>query len=156
MSKATRPVVPKINQLIAKWEKQAWPVVCSRFINLPGSNWERLLDWHKLQKEPETLLAEDLEVNTPFIFQKSTYSAWSSEVIAVCAENNVRDVITAGVDTNECVFATACAVFDPGYTPVVVMDCCASMGGEKSHNMALTLLETIIGKQQLITSREVL
>jgi nicotinamidase-related amidase len=116
----TRHIVPVVNELLAAWQTKGWPVAYSRFINLPGSNFERLRDWRELQGEPQTELLDELEVVSPYVLKKSTYAAWSDEVIGICAAAGVRDVVIVGVDTNECVLATALAVFDSGYTPWVV------------------------------------
>jgi nicotinamidase-related amidase len=150
----TRAVVPTINDLATLWHKRGWPIVCSRFINLPGSNWQRLRDWHEMQGEPDTALYEELKIDTPYVFKKSTYSAWSDEVSAVCASHDVRDVVIAGVDTNECVFATAIAVFDAGFTPWIVRDACASTGGKKSHAMAIELMSALLGDSQAVSSKD--
>ena len=154
MNEATRPVVPRINQLIQLWRQRNWPVACSRFVNLPGSNWERLRYWHEMQAEPQTLLADGLEADTPYIFEKSTYSAWSDEVIAVCESHQADDVVIVGVDTNECVLATALSVFDAGYRPWVVEDCCASGGGRRPHQTAISLMMALLGEQQIVRSKD--
>jgi nicotinamidase-related amidase len=156
LNKNTAGLVEKVNKLSEYWYQREWPVVFSRFINLPGSNWQKLRNWHEFEGEPDTLLAKGLTVKTPYIFKKSTYNAWSSEVRAVCLAQSVTDVAIVGMDTNECVLATATAVFDDGFTPWVIKDACASTGGEKAHNTVIPLLEALLGKQQIITIKEIL
>lgn len=151
-SAEARAVVPRINRLIERWQAKRWPIVYSRFINLDQSNWQRLRDWHELQCQPDTELAEGLTVASDYIFKKSTYAAWSSETAAVSAAHHVHDIVIVGVDTNECVLATALAVFDAGLTPWVVEDCCASNGGPEPHQLALQLLRPLLGEQQVITA----
>jgi nicotinamidase-related amidase len=155
-AKDTKAVVWRVAELAKLWQERGWPIVCSRFINLPDSNWQRLRDWHELQGEPDTALIPELKDATPYVFKKSTYSAWSSEVIAICAARQVYDVVIAGVDTNECVLATALAVFDAGFTPWVVRDACASSGGSKPHGMAIELMGALLGQQQVIDSAELI
>jgi nicotinamidase-related amidase len=147
----TQAVLPRIVELAGLWQQRDWPIVCSRFINLPQSNWRRLRNWHELEGEPDTALVPELTNVTPYVFKKSTYSAWSSELSAVCAAHKVQDIVIAGVDTNECVLATALAVFDAGLTPWLVRDACASSGGSKPHDMAVELLSALLGRQQVIT-----
>jgi nicotinamidase-related amidase len=156
INEATESVIERINKVARTFYAREWPVICTRFVNLPGSNWERLRDWRDMRGEPETLLAESLEVQTPYIFKKSTYSAWSHEVQLVCQNNGVRDVFVVGIDTNECVLATALAVFDAGYTPWVVEDACASGGGMTAHRKTIELLKPLLGEQQVITSDKLL
>ena len=152
----TKHLLPVINGLVTSWEEKSWPIACSRFVNLPGSNWEKLRDWHELMAEPDTLLASDLKVNTPYVFKKSTYSAWSSEVISLAANQQIQDIVLVGIDTNECVLATALAIFDTGFVPWVVEDGCASTGGHQVHDDAISLTRALIGKQQIIQSKELL
>lgn len=151
MNEATQPVVPAVQRLVKIWQERDWPIACSRFINLQGSNWERLRDWHELQGEPETSLIPELENVTRYVFKKSTYSAWSPEILSVAEIHRAHDVVIAGVDTNECVLATALGVFDTGFTPWVVQDACASTGGNKPHDMAVELLGALLGERQVIT-----
>lgn len=155
MNQYTTPVLDPINKLVKHWEGKGWPVVCSRFVNLPGSNWRRLRNWHELTSEPETLLAKNIDINTPYIFKKSTYSAWSHEVSAVCLSEQVSNIVLVGVDTNECVLATAMAIFEDGFTPWVVADACASGGGPEVHETAVTMLKNLIGDQQIINVEEI-
>jgi nicotinamidase-related amidase len=151
----TKAVVLRINKLVEQWKKDDWPIVYSRFVNLENSNWERLRDWHELKQEPDTQLVDELTVVSPYIFKKSTYTAWSSEVAAVCFSHTIEEVVIVGVDTNECVLATALSVFDSGLTPWIVEDCCASSGGDMPHQKALDLLKPLLGEQQIITSKEI-
>ena len=152
----TRAVVPCINELVTAWQERSWPVAYSRFINLENSNWQRLRDWHELTDEPATQLADGLIVTGNYIFKKSTYAAWSPETAAVCAGQGITDVVIAGVDTNECVLATALAVFDAGLTPWVAENCCASNGGSKPHAAAIGLLKPLLGEQQIVKSSQLL
>lgn len=156
LTEETRAVVPKVNTLSMAWQKKDWPIAYTRFINLEGSNWETLRDWHELKQEPDTELADELEVDPKYVFKKSTYNAWSEDVAQVCSIHQVTDVVIVGVDTNECVLATALGVFDAGLTPWLIEDCCASNGGQKSHDAAIELLKPLLGEQQIITSAELL
>jgi nicotinamidase-related amidase len=88
------------------------------------------------------------------VFKKSTYSAWSHEVIALCMAQQVKDVVVVGVDTNECVLATAISIFEDGFTPWVVGDATATGGGEQMQKTAITMLENLLGKQQVIMAKE--
>lgn len=149
-------VVPTINRLVEHWQGYGWPIVYSRFVNLEGSNWERLRDWHELKRQPDTELADELTVDPTYVFKKSTYSAWSADTAQVCAIQGVQDVVIVGVDTNECVLATAISVFDAGLTPWLVEDACASNGGQEAHDKAIELLAILMGSQQIVSSTQIL
>lgn len=152
----TRAIIPRIQGLADAWAKKDWPIVASRFINIQGSNWERLRDWHDMQSGPATNIVPDLTLQTSYIFKKGTYSAWSDEVSAVCAAHSVQQIVIVGVDTNECVLATAIDIFDAGLTPIVVKDCCASSGGKQSHDMGIALLSALIGPRQIVARQNLL
>lgn len=154
-SAESKAVVSGINALVEQWQTKDWPIVYSRFINLEGSNYERLRDWHELKHQPDTELAAKLKVVEPYIFKKSTYSAWSTETAQVAAIHGCSDVVIAGVDTNECVLATALSVFDASLTPWLVEDCCASNGGKTAHEAAIKLLKPLLGEQQIVTSKDI-
>jgi nicotinamidase-related amidase len=149
-------IVPRIQKLVTAWEGKGWPIVASRFVNLPNSNWQRLRNWHEMQNEPETRLYAGLIIDTPFVFKKATYSAWSDEVSSVCVTNDVQEVVITGVDTNECVLATALGVFDAGYRPLVARDATASSGGQEPHDMALQLLTPLLGAEQIVDTQSLL
>src|SRR6476469_8837149 len=66
----TKAIVPRINQLVEKWQKHDLPIVYSRFVNLEGSNWEKLRDWHELKNAPDTELADELTVISDYVLKK--------------------------------------------------------------------------------------
>jgi nicotinamidase-related amidase len=151
----TRHVVRPIANLVKKWQtEKLGPVVFSRFINLAGSPWERLRDWHELKNEPDTSLHEAMPQYDAYVFKKSTYSAWSPEVQQVCGGHKVDEVVLCGIDTNECVLATAIDIFESNLTPVLVEDCCASGAGEDMHNTAIKLIKKLIGQEQVKMSNQ--
>lgn len=152
---STRHLTHEVNELISVWKDKDWPIAYSRFVNLPGSNYERLRDWHELMDEPDTELADELVVASPYILKKGSYSAWSGETTSICVSQQLRDVVIVGVDTNECVLATAISVFDSGFIPWIVRDCCASNGGPSAHDRAIQALEVLLGKQQIITKEDI-
>ena len=83
------------------------------------------------------------------IVQKTTYSACTESVLKLLQNNNISEVYLAGIDTDCCVLATAIELFDCNIRPIVLAQYCASNGGKRSHNAALTVLERTIGKAQI-------
>jgi biuret amidohydrolase len=55
-----------------------------------------------------------------------------------------RFVISTGINTDTCVYATTFTTANLGYSPIVVSDCVASMRGRDSHEMALELMSRSI------------
>lgn len=150
--KQTERVIAPINRLLAEWRQTGQPVAFSRFINPAGGLWERLRDWHGCKTEADTALHDSLEVKGDLVLEKQTYSAWGPDLEALCRKKNISKVVLCGVDTNECVLATAISIFDAGLVPVVVRDACASQGVE-FHETALKLLEVLLGKEQVVSNR---
>jgi nicotinamidase-related amidase len=151
-----RSIIPHINELIKKWQSSQQPVVFSRFINRKDSPWVRLMGWDKLTSSPEIDLHPDLLQNYGEIYDKTLYSAWSDEIAQICQANHVNEVLICGIDTDQCVLATALGVFETGLKPVVVTDCCASSADEKFHSAALLLLKRLIGDAQIAESKQIL
>jgi nicotinamidase-related amidase len=53
----SRSVVPIIADLVARWQAKGGDTLFTRYLNYPGSPFERLLDYTDLHSEPETALA---------------------------------------------------------------------------------------------------
>lgn len=152
---ATKHVIEPINQLIRHWHVHNGLIIFSRFINPKGGPWERFRNWQGARTEPEILLHPDLISQGGQIIDKHSYSAWGNELAKRCQERHIETVVLCGVDTNECVLATAIAIFDSGSRPLVAADACASRGVQ-FHTAAIKLLEVLIGKEQVIRNSQLL
>ncbi len=150
----TEHVINPINLLIKQWESFNASIVFSRFINPENGPWERFRDWHECKSEPDILLHPKLNNGNNLIIEKFTSSAWGDDLVQLCANQKLDMVMLCGIDTNECVLATAIDIFDAGLRPVVVRDACASASGESFHDAALMLLERLIGQDQIIESAD--
>jgi nicotinamidase-related amidase len=150
----TAAVLPVLNRLIDKFGHDN--TVASRFINPPGGAWERLMDWHRMKEEPDTRLHPELKAEGLKVFEKRTYSAWNAELQRLCQERRIQNVYIGGIDTDQCVLATAIDIFSAGLRPVIVADACASSADVSFHDAALKLLERLIGADQLVTSEKLL
>ncbi|MDB5185241.1 MAG: hydrolase [Candidatus Saccharibacteria bacterium] len=155
-TEATRRAVSKIKALETAWHERQWPVVFSRFINKPESPWVRFIGSDSLMHEPDTALDPAFKTDDATVYDKTTYAAWSPEISQRCNSEKIDTVILCGVDTDQCVLATAIAIFESGLRPVVVQDCCASGAGSEFHEAALLLIQRLIGRDQLVMSKDVL
>lgn len=151
---ATEQVVAPIVDLAAAWQRAGGLVLCTRFVNRPGSQWERLLDWAELCELPSIELEPRLQpfADPAHTFDKHRYGALTGELRAVLAEHGVTTLVICGIDTDGCVLASAIAAFDAGFRPLVVADCCASSGGPALHEAGLLLLRRLLGRRQLVPS----
>ena len=81
---------------------------------------------------------------------KNGYSAVSKEFLEELNGQNVTMVDLVGVDTDQCVLATALALFDANVTPKIIVDRCASTGGTNAHKAGLAILRRALGAHNLI------
>lgn len=156
VNEQTQHIIIKINRLLRYWRAEKGTVVFSRFINIDEGPWERLRGWSECKTAPDILLHAALDSGDDMVIDKHTYSAWGDDLIQLCTAHVLGEVVLCGIDTNECVMATAIDIFDHGFRPIVVSDACASASGEKFHESALLLLEKLLGREQIIASNEIM
>jgi nicotinamidase-related amidase len=151
-------VVPVVADLAARWADAGGPVVFTRYRNHPGSAFERLIGWTRLQDEAEIELVPELAVlaDRAVVADKTGYTALTPQVAALAAEHGWTDLFLCGIDTASCVLITAAAVFEAGLTPWVVADACASnatsVPPEEAHAAGLMLIRRLVGAGQVITA----
>ena len=128
-------------------------VILTRFVNQPDSNFERLLDWPKMQaQDDETRLIGNLENQNFTIVQKLTYSSWVTEAKSRANELNCQQIVIFGLDAEACVLKTALDVFDAGLEPIVLADLCESSAGSDRNRTGLDLIASLTGVRQVIES----
>lgn len=150
-------VVEPIASFVKQWLESGKTAILTRFINDPGSQWERLIHWTKLRRPPEINLHPQLlsaieDSNLAHIIDKRSYSSLTPEVIKFIKHNKPRKIFICGIATGECVLETAVDLFEEGQTPFVLTDLCASNSGKKMHSAGLLLLGHLIGRDQLGSS----
>lgn len=94
-------------------------------------------------------LAFNLRPDAKTIF-KHGYSAVTNKLSDELKANNIIQIDLMGVDTDQCVLATALALFDLGITPRIVVDRCASTGGPEAHDAGVDVLRRALGDQNMI------
>jgi len=149
-------VLPIVTRVVEEFKKRGIPVVLTRFHNNPDSQYERLIGWTRLRTSPEVDLAPGLEFDGVAIIDKTIYTALTPEFISMIESHGWRTVAICGVATDGCVLKTAVDVFERGMVPLVLADACASHAGDDVHKAGLLLLSRFIGKQQVISSEELL
>ncbi len=150
-------VVEPIANVVEKWLKAGKPMILTRFINDPGSQWERLIHWPRLRESPEIDLHPQIisaikGSKFAYVIDKRSYSSLTPEVIEILNRYKPKRVILCGIATDGCVLKTAIDLFEQAQTPFVLTDLCASHAGEEMHSAGLLLLEHLIGKDQLGSS----
>ena len=91
---------------------------------------------------PELYAPTDIVVNT-----KKRYSAYlHTDLEFVLRDLGARTVLLAGVNTNSCILCTSFETVNRDFELIVMKDCVDTMDGEEAHRMALTLIETCLGR----------
>jgi nicotinamidase-related amidase len=73
---------------------------------------------------------------------KETKSVFKGDknVASILREKNITEVHIVGLDTNDCVLATAYESFDLGFVTYVIEECCQSSLSEELHKYAIEIL----------------
>jgi nicotinamidase-related amidase len=149
VNKFTEQVPGRVCRLI---DQGSWdPLLFTRFVNVPGSPYQRLLDWHDCEGPPETDLADDV---APYaqrgrVFVKKGSTGLTAEMRDYLTERKFERMTVVGIDTDMCVMKIALDLFDLGIQPIVLADCCGSTLGAYAHLAGLAILSRNIGPEQI-------
>jgi nicotinamidase-related amidase len=126
-------------------------IFATRFYNPEGSNYRRLMKWHRFSREsPDTELAFTPTENVRII-DKPLYTCVTDTFLATLDELAITEIHIVGIDTDICVSKCAVDLFERGRTPFVLAKYCASHAGPDLHNAALQIIARYIGKSQIIS-----
>ncbi len=145
----TRHVIEPINRLIGAFSDRGEPVAFTRFVNTPGSGFERWIAWTRFMQGPENDLHDAVDARAGPVFIKHGYTAFPQKFESYLHEQRVERLILCGIATDGCVLKSAVDAFERGIEPVVVTDACASHAGSETHEAGLLLLGRFIGTRQL-------
>ena len=87
-------------------------------------------------------IAEILRPLNLISFEKTTKSIFKDKSLLEKAlkENDIKEVHLVGLDTNDCILASAYEAFDLGFLTYVIEECCQSSSSDRLHSHALELL----------------
>jgi nicotinamidase-related amidase len=127
------------------------PILFTRFINAIDGPYQRFLDWHSCDSEPEINIVPELEpwVKPDRVFSKRGLCGMPDELASYLREERIERVFLVGIDTDMCVLKLAMDFFDMGIEPIVLTDCCASTAGLQAHLAGLAVLSRNIGANRL-------
>ena len=150
----SQPVIPVIADLVRRWQAANGDVVFSRYLNYPGSPFERLIGWTEMSNHgPETEIVTELATyvgpHTPVV-DKYIYTLFTPEGTHLVEERGWTDLYICGIDTDICVLKTAADAFEHNLTPWILKDACASHAGPKAHAAGLFIASRFIGPNQII------
>jgi len=145
----THPVIAAVNSLIDAFSARGEPIALTRFVNMPGSGYQRWIGWSRFTQEPENALCDEVHAGAAPVFIKHGYTAFTPAFEAYCREQRIERLVLCGIATDGCVLKSAVDAFERGIEPIVVVDACASHGGQEVHEAGLLLLGRFIGSGQL-------
>lgn len=157
VSTKSASVIPVVVDLVHQWATQGLPYVMTRFFNEPGSPFETIMGWHRLQGPPETDIVEPLREFIPgarAVIDKPTYSMFTEEGAALVQRHGWRNIVIAGISTEACVLLTAADAFERGLVPWIVCDAVYSDAGSEAHAAGLLAARRLIGRDQLINTMD--
>lgn len=127
------------------------PLIFTRFLNSKDGPYQRFLNWHNCDCEPEINLVPELKpfAQQDLIFSKPGRCGITEELASYLKSGQFERVFIVGIDTDMCVLKIAMDIFDMGIEPIVLTDCCASTAGLQAHLAGLSVLSRNIGAGRL-------
>lgn len=119
-------------------------VIFTKFLNLPGSNFHKILGYKKVTGPPATDLHPTLRPLAKNIFEKTTYSAFKDpKFVDFLRQNAITEIYLCGINIDGCVLATAYEAFDLGYKVKILEDLSSVASFRDDYE---TSAKTIIGR----------
>jgi nicotinamidase-related amidase len=127
------------------------PVYFTRFVNVEGSPFRRILGWDECAVPPDTELAEEIRhlATDERVYSKAGYAGLPDALAERLMADGVNRVAVVGIDTDMCVLKVAMDLFDLNIEPLIQVDCCASTAGLQAHMAGLSVLARNIGADHL-------
>jgi nicotinamidase-related amidase len=150
LNDANRYVVQHIKKLIQSVPYDAY--VAAVFYTEKGSLWDKQQQW-VLPKGDDTRLEDGianlLRGRNVIFVEKQTKSAFHGNLplAEMLRQQGIEEVHVVGVDTNDCVIATAFDAFDSGFITYAIEEGCQSSGSQQLHAAGLEVL-----RQQCMTN----
>ena len=143
----TAKIPDKITELLNK--KHFDRIVATQFYNKIGSPYDRMLGWRELMDAESQVVAPSVAAVSDKIIRKPVYTCFVPEFEEYIKENKIDKLYFVGIDTDCCVLKSCIDCFERNLPFEVLINYCASNGGEKSREAAITVLERNIGKNNI-------
>jgi nicotinamidase-related amidase len=112
-----------------------------------GSIWDKQMQWTGPKPNTARINSVDeigaaLAHKDAFYVEKSTRSAFTGNTVLrdFLKKRSVAEVHIVGLDTSDCVLATAHDAFDEGFITYVIEECCEVADNRTLHQAALEIL----------------
>ena len=138
----SRWIIPNIQQIIKDGKYDL--IVETVFHADPGSLWDKQVKWTfpLVETTPEIKALLDKDVVHIIKTTKSAFKG-NKDLLNILKSKNIDTVHVTGIDTDDCVFATAQESFDLGFSTYVLEECTASSEGDGYRDAALKLLRNV-------------
>ncbi len=141
-------VLPQLEALQSRFDR----VILTKFQNPDPSPFRRILDYCELSPEsPDTALAIKPR-DDAVVISRALYTCITAELQGILSGWGVCEVYVAGIATEACVLKTALDLFEADIRPIVIADACASDKNDRFHTMAIELITSLIGGDNVINS----
>lgn len=142
LNERNRWIIPNVQKLL---REGGYAVVAESIFHAEaGSLWDTQVHWKFPLKPTVPEIAEFLPKEAVRIV-KTTKSAFKGDqsLAIILAEQKIDEVHVVGIDTGDCVFATAQESFDLGFRTFVLEDCTESSVSEELREAPLTILREL-------------
>lgn len=143
-----------IPQAAEELQNRYQTVFATRFINPESSNYRRLLGWNRFSASTDEIELAFTPAPHVRVIDKNIYSCVDEGFLKALQAKSLSKVHLCGMDTDICVTKCAVDVFEEGLTPYVLADFCASHAGPEAHERGLKTLARFIGKNQIVSERQ--
>ncbi|WP_012182125.1 cysteine hydrolase [Salinispora arenicola] len=145
-------IVPVVADLVRRWQGVGGDTLFTRYLNYPGSPFERFFDWRRLQSSPDIDLVPELHpyLGKGVVLDKRIYSPFTSEGVALFKRHGWKEFYFCGIATESCVLKGAVDAFEHDFTPWLIADASASHAGAEAHEAGLLVARRFIGPGQVI------
>lgn len=107
------------------------------------------MGWHGLMDDKYVELSPEISKIADRIFEKNIYSCFNDEFLDYIYKNKIGKLYFVGIDTDCCVLKSATDCFEKNIPFKILMNYCASNGGESSQEAAIKVLNRMIGEKNI-------
>ncbi|HEU5114296.1 MAG TPA: isochorismatase family cysteine hydrolase [Candidatus Paceibacterota bacterium] len=140
--------VPKslVSAVVAVLENVPYDVyVEATFHADKGSIWDKQTGWTYAAEPSVPEIQKALQEKPIEHISKSAKSAFlgDKDLAVILRAKGIEEVHIVGVDTNDCILATAYNAFDLGFFAYVIEECVSASEGSELHEAALKILRNV-------------
>lgn len=155
----THALPKKIAYFLSKNVKTFDFVVFFKFQNQPGTNWTKIIQWHKMTRDSETEIASELAPYSKKAVVFTKNAAFSifrvNAFIEFLHKEKISTLFLCGMDTHACVYTSVMEAFERGYDIRLIEDLCAAHHGVEYHHSAIKLMKKNLSKKVVVSSKDV-